>query len=142
MDRKVREAIYQAVGKEPFAQALKMELVALEDGFSAVEMTYDPEVMDNIYGRAHGGAIFALIDEAFETVGQTDGTVAVALNVNVSYVASPGAGARLRAEAREVSRTKRTAGYAITVTERGGRLIATCQALAYRTGKAIPFLEK
>ena len=141
MDLKVREAIYQAVGKEPFAQALKMELVALEDGFSAVEMTYEPERMDNIYGRAHGGAIFALIDEAFETVGQTDGTVAVALNVNVSYVASPEAGARLRAEAREVSRTKRTACYTVTVTERDGRLIATCQALAYRTGKAIPFLE-
>jgi acyl-CoA thioesterase len=141
MDRKVREAIYQAVGKEPFAQALKMELVALEDGFSAVEMTYEPAGMDNIYGRAHGGAIFALIDEAFETVGQTDGTVAVALNVNVSYVASPEAGARLRAEAREVSRTKRTAGYAIRVTERDGRLIATCQALAYQTGKPIPLLE-
>ena len=141
MDHKVRDAIYQAVGKEPFAQALKMELVALEAGFSAVEMTYEPAGMDNIYGRAHGGAIFALIDEAFETVGQTDGTVAVALNVNVSYVASPEAGARLRAEAREVSRTKRTAGYAIRVTERDGRLIATCQALAYRTGKAIPFLE-
>ena len=29
----------------------------------------------------HGGAIFALIDEASETVAQTDGTVAVALNV-------------------------------------------------------------
>jgi acyl-CoA thioesterase len=142
MDRKVREAIYQAVGKEPFAQALKMELVELEEGFSAVEMTYEPAGMDNIYGRAHGGAIFALIDEAFETVGQTDGTVAVALNVNVSYVASPEVGARLRAEAREVSRTKRTAGYAIRVTERDGRLIATCQALAYRTGKPIPFLEK
>ena len=141
MDLKVREAIYQAVGREPFAQALKMELVALEDGFSAVEMTYEPAAMDNIYGRAHGGAIFALIDEAFETVGQTDGTVAVALNVNVSYVASPEAGARLRAEAREVSRTKRTACYTVTVTERDGRLIATCQALAYRTGKAIPFLE-
>jgi acyl-CoA thioesterase len=141
MDHKVREAIYQAVAKEPFAQALKMELVALEEGFSVVEMTYEPAGMDNIYGRAHGGAIFALIDEAFETVGQTDGTVAVALNVNVSYVASPEAGARLRAEAREVSRTKRTAGYAIRVTERDGRLIATCQALAYRTGKAIPFLE-
>jgi acyl-CoA thioesterase len=142
MDNKVKEAIYRAVAREPFAQALKMELVALEEGFSAVEMTYEPAGMDNIYGRAHGGAIFALIDEAFETVGQTDGTVAVALNVNVSYVASPEAGAVLRAEAREVSRTKRTAGYAIRVTERDGRLIATCQALAYRTGKPIPFLEK
>jgi acyl-CoA thioesterase len=141
MDRKVKEAIYRAVHGEPFAQALAMELKELEEGFSAVEMTYEPDRMNNIYGRAHGGAIYALIDEAFETVAQTDGTVAVALNVNVTYVASPGKGTRLRAEAREVSRTKRTASYDIKVMEQEGNLIATCQALAYRTGKSIPFLE-
>jgi acyl-CoA thioesterase len=141
MDQKVREAIYRAVEGEPFAQLLKMELVELEDGFSAVEMTYEPARMNNIYERAHGGAIFALIDEAFETVAQTDGTVAVALNVNVTYVASPKGGARLRAEARQINGTKRTASYDIKVTEKEGRLIATCQALAFRTGKPIPFLD-
>jgi len=141
MEQKVREAIHRAVAREPFAQALRLDLKELDDGFSAVEMTYEPELMNNIYDRAHGGAIFALIDEAFETVAQTDGTVAVALNVNVTYVASPEAGARLRAEAREVSRSKRTASYDIKVTEKGGKLIATCQALAFRTGKPIPFLD-
>jgi acyl-CoA thioesterase len=96
--------------------------------------------MNNIYGRAHGGAIFGLIDEAFEAAGQTEETVAVALNVNVTYVSSPEAGKILRAEAREVSRTKKIAGYDIKVMEKDGRLIATCQALAYCTGKPIPFL--
>ena len=47
---------------------------------------------------------------------------------------------RLRAEAREVSRTKKTASYDIKVADKDGQLIATCQALAYRTGKPIPFL--
>lgn len=140
MDQAVREAIYRAVEKEPFAQALHMKLVALDHGYSVVEMIYNPVVMNNIYDRAHGGAIFAMIDEAFETVGQTDGTVAVALNVNVTYVSSLEAGARLRAEVQEVSRTKRIAGYDIKVTDQDGRVIATCQALAYRTGKPISFL--
>jgi acyl-CoA thioesterase len=66
--------------------------------------------------------------------------VTVALNVSVNYVMSPESGARLRAEAREVSSTKRTASYDIRVSDREGRLIATCQALAYRTGKPLPFL--
>jgi acyl-CoA thioesterase len=142
MDRKVKEAIYRAVEREPFAQSLRMELKELEEGFSAVEMTYEPERMDNMFGRAHGGSIFALIDEAFETVCQSDGTVTVALNVSVTYVASPETGACLRAEAREVNRSKRTASYDIKVTESDGRLIAICQALAYRTGKPLPFLEE
>ena len=140
MEPAVRKALYDAVQKEPFAQAMKMQLVELELGYSAVEMVYDPKAMNNIYERAHGGAIFGLIDEAFEAAGQTDGTVAGALNVNVTYVSSPQAGMRLRAEARELCRTKKTASYDIKVTDKNGQLIATCQALAYRTGKPIPFL--
>jgi acyl-CoA thioesterase len=140
MDQSIKEAIYRAVDKEPFSRAMNMELVSLELGHSIVEMNYIPETMNNIYDMAHGGAIFALIDEAFETAGQTDGTVAVALNVNVTYVSSPEAGTRLRAEAREVSRTKKTAVYDIKVTDHNEHLIAKCQALAYRTGKPIPFL--
>ena len=140
MNQSVKEAIYRAVDKEPFSRAMNMELVSLEPGHSIVEMNYVPETMNNIYDMAHGGAIFALIDEAFETAGQTDGTVAVALNISVTYVSSPEAGTRLRAEAREVSRTKKTAVYDIKVTGHNEHLIAKCQALAYRTGKPIPFL--
>jgi acyl-CoA thioesterase len=142
MERKVKEAIFRAVEREPLAQTLKMELMALEEGFSAVEMTHEPERMDNIYGRAHGGAIYSLIDEAFEAVAQSDGTIAVALNVNVTYASSPEPGARLRAEAKAVNITKKTASYDIRVTEKeSGRLIASCNALAFRTGKPIPFLD-
>jgi acyl-CoA thioesterase len=140
MDQKVSNAIYEAVEKEPFAKVMKINLVELELGYSAVEMIYDPAKMNNIYERAHGGALFELIDEAFETAGQTDGTIAVALNVNVTYVSSPQPGVRLRAEAKQASRTKKTAGYDIKVTDQNGNLIATCSALAYRTGKPIPFL--
>lgn len=140
MDQKIRNAIFSAVEKEPFAGALGINLMELEPGRSAVEMAYDPAKMNNIYERAHGGALFALIDEAFETAGQTDGTIAVALNVNVTYVSSPQPGVKLRAEARRVSQTKKTAGYDIRVSDENGNLIATCSALAYRTGKPIPFL--
>ena len=140
MDPKVKEAIEQAVKREPFAQALKMDLVELDDGYSVVSMVYEPEKMNNIYARAHGGALFALIDEAFETAAQTDGTVAVALNVNVTYVSSPKPGLQLRAEANRVSQTRKTASYDIKVTDENGALIALCQALAFDTGKPIPFL--
>jgi acyl-CoA thioesterase len=140
MDQKVKKAIVRAVKSEPFARALGMELVKLEKGHSVVHMTYEPEQMNNIYDRAHGGALFALIDEAFETAGQTNGTVAVALNVNVTYVSSPKPGLQLRAEANRVSQTRKTASYDIKVTAENGDLIALCQALTFDTGKPIPFL--
>jgi acyl-CoA thioesterase len=39
-----------------------------------------------------------------------------------------------------VSQTKKTASYDIKVTDENGNLIALCQALAFDTGKPIPFL--
>ena len=140
MDPQIKHTIETAVKEEALAKTFNMELVELDTGYSVVEMNYDPRLMSNIYERAHGGAIFALIDEAFETSCQTHGTIAVALNVNVTYVASPDSPVRLRAEAKEVSRTKKTASYDIKVFGENMKVIATCQALAFRTGKPIPFL--
>jgi len=140
MDQRVKEAIIGAVKTEPFAQALNMKLVKLEDGHSVVEMVYDPKKMNNMYDRAHGGALFGLIDEALETASQTKGTIAVALNVNITYVASPQPGSKLRAEAKQVSQTKKTASFDIKITDQHGNIITICQALAYQTGTPIPFL--
>lgn len=140
MDPAVKKAIYKAVEKEPFAKTMNMELKKLSSGYALVEMVYEPSLMNNIYDRAHGGAIFGLIDEAFEAAGQTGGTIAVALNINVSYVSSPEPGTLLNAEAKKVGETKKTASYDIKVRDNQNNLIAICQALAYRTGKPIPFL--
>ena len=140
MEEKVKKAIFHAVENEPFAKALNMKLITLELGQSTVEMIFDQKSMSNIYDRAHGGAIFALIDEAFETASQTHGTIAVALNVNIQYIASPKTGKLLRATAKEISGTRKTASYEIKVADEDGQLIAMCQALAYRTGKPVPFI--
>lgn len=140
MDHKVREAITSAIKRETFAQALNMELIELDDGYSVVEMVYTPENMNNMYDRAHGGALFGLMDEAFEAASQTKGTIAVALNVNITYVTSPQHGSRLRAEAKRVCETKKTASFDIKITDQDDNMIATCQALVYQTGKPIPFI--
>ena len=140
MEEKVRKAIFQKVNEEPFARKMNLKLVDLDDGYSVVEMTFTKE-MENIFGMAHGGAVFALIDEAFETAGNSHGTVAVALNMNITYTAAPSSGARLRAVAREVNLTRRTATYDIRVQDEKENLIAVCQALVYRKKDKLPFLE-
>ena len=139
MDVKIREAIKKRVEEEPFARKFGLRLTALEEGYSKVEMRVDGE-MENIFRMAHGGALFALIDEAFETASNSHGTVAVALNMNVSYIAPAKAGDLLTAEAREYSLTRRTANYDIKVHDDKGKLIAACNALVYRKGTPLPFL--
>lgn len=142
IDPEVKRAIHRAVENEPLARTFQMRLLELGPGFSLVEMPYNPETMANIYARAHGGAIFSLIDEAFETASQTGGTIAVALNINVTYVSSPSEAVTLRAEASEISCSRKTASYDIKVTDDSGQLVATCQAVAYRTGKPLAFANE
>jgi acyl-CoA thioesterase len=140
MDPKIREAMRQQVKKEPFARKLGLNLIEVDDGYAVVEMVCTEE-MENIFQMTHGGAIFTLIDEAFEISCNSHGTVAVALNVNITYHQAPSPNSTLRAEAKEVSRTRKTGNYYITVKDDRENLIASCQALAYRKGDKLPFLE-
>ena len=140
MNPRVKQAIFRQVEKEPFAQKFGLKLIDLDEGYSKVEMTFSPD-MENIFGLAHGGALFALIDEAFETASNSHGTMAVALNLNITYVSSPALGSKLTAEAKEFSSTRRTANYEIKVSDDRGQLIAACQALVYRKENPLPFLD-
>jgi acyl-CoA thioesterase len=140
MNPKIRDAMQRQVGKEPFAKQLGLKLIDVGEGYAVVEMQCKRE-MENIFRMIHGGAIFALIDEAFEISCNSHGTVAVALNMNITYHQAPSPESKLRAEAREVAKTRRTGNYYITVTDEEERLIASCQALAYRKGDRLPFMD-
>ena len=140
MDDKVRKAIYKKVEEEPFARKFGLILIDLQEGYSKVGMSFTSD-MENIFGMAHGGALFALIDEAFETASNSHGVMAVGLNMNVNFFSSPVKGSYLTAEAKELSRTKKTAVYDIRVTDDRNNHIAACQALVYRKDRRLPFLD-
>jgi acyl-CoA thioesterase len=141
MDDKVLSAIKRQVEKEHYAQKLGLKLILLEPGHAIVEMT-PSEGLENIFGMAHGGAIFSLIDEAFEVSCNAHGTVAVALNMTVTYHLPPGKNRTLRAESKEIHRSTKTGTYEIKVTDDEDRLIASCMALAYRKSERLPFLNE
>jgi acyl-CoA thioesterase len=140
MGSEVFDAIRKNVEKEPYAVKMGMKLIELDFGFSVVEMKFT-EDMANLFGMAHGGAIFSLIDEAFETASNSHGTVAVALNMSISYVKPPVPGDTIRATAKEISKSFKIANYDIKVTNRNDELIASCQATVYRKKDQLPFLE-
>jgi acyl-CoA thioesterase len=139
MDRKVIEAIRTRAAEEAYARKLGIVLRKVEPGYALVEMAINAD-MGNIFDMAHGGAIFSLIDEAFELSCNTYGTIAVALSMNVTYHNPPSEGSVLRAESKEIYRSTKTASYDIKVTDGEDLLIASCQALAYRKKEKLPFL--
>jgi len=141
VDDAIRSSILEQVANEGYATKLGMSLIEVNPGHAIVEMV--PRNADrNIFGTVHGGAIFSLMDEAFQISCNSYGTVAVALSVNVVYHNPAEEGSKLRAESKEIHRSKKTGTYEIKVTNDAGVLIASCQALAYRKKEKLPFLDK
>lgn len=140
MDQETKEIYFKQVEKEPFAKKLGLKLIDLEEGYSKVEMRFTPD-LENLFRMAHGGALFSLIDEAFETASNSHGSLAVALNMNITYLSPPSPGSQLVAEAKEIHQTSKTSLYEIRVIDEKNRLIASCQALAYKKEIPHPFLK-
>ncbi len=132
----VIEILKEKFKAEPFARELGIRLKELEEGFARVEMEVKEE-HENIFGYAHGGAIFALIDAAFELASNSRGEVSVALSMSVTYTSPAKRGDVLCAEAREVNTTRKTGLYEIKVRNQEAKLVASCSALVYRTGRRL-----
>ena|SRR5208283_2765738 len=133
-------AFVKSVSEEPFARLTGIRLAEVGEGYAVCEMEYR-ETMDNLHGMAHGGAVFSLIYEAVEISSNSHGTVAVALNMNVTYIKPAKKNSMLRARSQEISRGRKTASYHITVEDDEG-LIAVCQGLVYREKEQLPFLAE
>lgn len=137
MTQKFYKALMQRSHAEPFGRLLGLEAVEVRSGFAQVRMNASSE-LQNIFGTTHGGAVFSLIDEAFQLACNSHGVLSVALNVSITYAAAPSQDKILEAKVQEINKTKRTASYSCEVREiEDGRLIATAQALAFRTGREI-----
>lgn len=130
------ERLYAKFSQDPYCRLLGIRLVELRRGYSKVSLKVTEEML-NFHGVAHGGLILSLADAAFAAASNSHNQVAVALNININYRRPVHAGEELTAEAFEESLGKNTALYKMAVKDSSGRLVAVCEGLVYRLGKAI-----
>lgn len=126
-----RDRLDALFGADPFAGTLGAAVEHWEGGRALVSWTPGGRHA-NFSGLVHGGAVFALGDAAFAVASNSWGRVAVALSVEVHFLAAPVSGTVLRAEAVERSRTRRTGSYLIEVSGPDG-LVASLHAMVFRT---------
>lgn len=123
--------------RDRFAELVGIELVEVAEGKSVARLAIQEHHLNSIR-TVHGGAIFALADFAFAVASNSHGTVAVGINVSISYVKAVTAGV-LTAEARETSRNPRLATYTVEVRDEGGDLVAIFQGMVYRKKDPLPY---
>ena len=113
-----------------FAAMLGIDLLEAANGKAKAKLEIKEQHLNTI-DIAHGGAIFSLADFTFAAASNSHGTVAVAINANISFVKATGKGI-LTAEAFEVSKNRKLATYTINVTNSKNELIASFQGMVYR----------
>ncbi len=121
---------------DQFARRADVKLLSVSPGCATAEMRLQPHHWNSI-NYAQGGAIFTLADLAFAAAANSHGTIAVAVNVSITFMKAAKEGT-LRAEARELSKNHRLGTYLIEVKDDAGDLVAVFQGLAYRKQDKIP----
>ena len=130
------DALRRYFNNDKFAERNNIELLAIGPGQAKAKMTLHPHHW-NGYGTVQGGAIFTLADLAFAAASNSHGTVAVAINVSISYMKAAKTGT-LWAEARELTRNFKIGTYTVEVKDDAGDLVALFQGMAYRKKDKIP----
>jgi acyl-CoA thioesterase len=128
-------SLKESLQRDEFVKHCGIELVSFAPGHAVTRMSVQPWHL-NAIGIVQGGAIFTLADYAFAVASNAHGTVAVGINVNITYMKSAKTGA-LTAEAREVALNPKLASYTVNVTDEAGGLLAVFQGLVYRKQQAI-----
>jgi len=123
------------VNNDRFARHLGIEVLEYADGAAKARMLIQDHHL-NSAGMLHGGAIFALADAVFSAASNSHGTLAVAINVSISYFKAVNSGT-LTAVAEEVSLNPKLATYIIPVHDDKGNKIALFQGTVYRKKESV-----
>ena len=129
------EALYAA---DRASQGLGMQIVATAPGRAVLSMPVREDML-NGHSICHGGFVFALADSAFAFACNSHNRNTLAAGALVDFLAPARAGDVLTAEAIEVSRTRRTGVYDITVTNQRGERVALFRGRAHEiAGTIVP----
>lgn len=123
------------VEKDNFAKHLGVEILEYSPGKATARMELKSHHL-NSAGTVHGGAIFSLADAVFSVASNSHGSLAMAINVSISFFKSAKSGI-LVAAGREVSLNHKLATYLIDVKDEAGNAIALFQGTVYRKKESI-----
>jgi acyl-CoA thioesterase len=130
------EVVKKFFENDRFADHVGIELLEVSKGRAIAKMEVKEHHLNGV-NIAHGGAIFSLADLAFAVASNSHRTVALSINVSISYLKASVAGDTLIAEANEVSLNPKLATYEVRVTDEANDLIAIFLGTVYRKKEKI-----
>lgn len=129
------DTLQDFIRQDRFAQHIGVEILEYGRGRARARMKLGKHHL-NSAGTVHGGAIFSLADAAFSIASNSHGTLAMAINVSISFFKAATEGI-LTADAEEIALNPRLATYLITVKDEAENRIALFQGTVYRKKESI-----
>ena len=119
-----------------YAALTGIEIVEAGKGYCKASLVIEDKHL-NAANVVQGGAIFTLADLAFAVASNSHGQLALAINVNISFLSAKSTGT-LYAAATEVGDPKRLGAYDVLVTDEQGSVIARFNGMVYRKNEKLP----
>lgn len=132
----VTPELYAAIAADPFAMRIGATLETLSPGFARMRLTVTPDLVGP-HGKTHGGTVMSLAEAALAAATHANGTVHLALSVNTTFHYATTIGDTLTADVRPQRTGGRIAGYEMRVTDQHGTLVASFQAVVYKTNQPL-----
>ncbi len=120
----------EKLAKNPFNNMLGIRISDVGDGRAKASLEIKPEHA-NIHSTAHGSVLFAVSDAAFEAAVNSMSRPAVAVQVDIQYLAPAKIGDVVTAAGEPVRVGKKMASYRLDATNQEGKKISAAQATAF-----------
>ncbi len=128
--------VTQMMKDDLFSQWLGISVIEISEGYSKIEMTVRPEMMNGL-GIVHGGIAFSLADSCFAFACNNRNNLSVALDTSINFTKPVHVGDVLIAEAKELHNGRCTGLYHITITNQENMVVALFKGTCFRTNKKL-----
>ena len=131
-----KEVVAHMMENDLFSQWLGIEVLAVTEGYSKIQMTVRKEMI-NGFGIVHGGIAFSLGDSCFAFACNNRNVLSVALDTSINFTKPVQIGDVLIAEAKELHNGKSTGLYHITITNQHDHIVALFKGTCFRTNRKL-----
>jgi acyl-CoA thioesterase len=135
-NEKAKQVVAHMMQHDLFSQWLGIEVLEIKEGYSKIQMTVRPEMI-NGFGIVHGGIAFSLADSAFAFACNNRNQLSVALDTSINFIKPVHVLDVLIAEAKEIHNGKGTGLYHITVSNQKEHVVAVFKGTCFRTDKKL-----
>jgi acyl-CoA thioesterase len=122
--------------QDRYAALTGIEIVEVRKGYCRACLHIEDKHL-NAANVVQGGALFTLADLAFAVASNSHGQLALAINVNISFLKSVSSGT-LYATATELDEPKRLGAYDVMITDEQGHIVARFNGMVYRKNQTLP----